>query len=186
MASLNYQNGKFYGTTYSGGANNEGTVFSLTLSGTERVLHSFGASGDAENPRGALLHFGKRFYGTTVNGGTSGDGTVYAITPSGRETVLHSFGGPPDGVAPYDQLAAFQGVLYGTTYDGGSGGCGSSNGCGTIFRITSTGHESVLHSFTSNPDGAHPWAGLVVAKDGMYGTATLGGSGVGTIFRIGR
>ena len=184
MASLIYHNGKFYGTTYSGGANNEGTVFSLTPSGTERVLHSFGSSGDGENPRGALLRLGRLFYGTTVNGGTSGDGTVYAITPSGHETVLHSFSGPPDGVGPYDQLAEFRGTLYGTSYDGGSGGCASSNGCGTIFRITPKGKESILHSFTGNPDGAHPWAGLVVAKGGMYGTATLGGSGVGTIFRI--
>lgn len=150
------------------------------------MLHSFGPSGDGENPRGALLAVGRLFYGTTVNGGTSGDGTVYTITPSGHETVLHSFGGPPDRVAPYDQLLAFRGTLYGTTYDGGSGGCASSNGCGTIFRITPQGKEGILHSFTSNPDGAHPWAGLVEAKGGMYGTATLGGSGVGTIFRIAR
>lgn len=186
MASLIYHNGTFYGTTYNGGADNEGTVFSLTTSGTERVLHSFGSSGDGENPRGALVFFRRFFYGTTVNGGTSGYGTVYAMRPSGRETVLHSFSGPPDGVAPYDRLTAFRGALYGTTYDGGNGGCGSANGCGTIFNITPSGSESVLHSFTSNPDGAHPWAGLVVGKGGLYGAATLGGKGVGTIFRIAR
>jgi uncharacterized repeat protein (TIGR03803 family) len=186
MAALIYDNGTFYGTTYNGGANNEGTVFALTPSGTERVLHSFGSSGDGANPRGAFLRLGRSFYGTTVYGGTSGDGTVYAISKSGHETVLHSFSGPPDGAGPYDQLTAYHGALYGTTYDGGSGGCDSENGCGTIFKITRTGSESVLHNFTSNPDGAHPWAGLVMAKGGMYGTATLGGSGYGTIFRIAR
>jgi uncharacterized repeat protein (TIGR03803 family) len=184
-AGLIAYQGTLYGVTYSGGTGDEGTVFSITTSGTEKVMYSFGSkSGDGANPRGALLHFRDRFYGTTANGGTSGDGTVYSITRSGHESVLHSFTGPPDGVMPIDQLSAVDGVLYGTTYDGGSGGCGSTNGCGTIFEITKSGREHVLYSFTSNPDGAHPWAGVVAAKGGLYGTATLGGKGVGTIFRI--
>ncbi|HEV3092436.1 MAG TPA: choice-of-anchor tandem repeat GloVer-containing protein [Candidatus Cybelea sp.] len=186
MASLIDVDGTLYGTTYGGGTYGDGTVFSLTTSGTESVLHSFGVAGDGANPRAALVAIGKWLYGTTVAGGTSNEGTVFRISTDGREKVLHSFTGPPDGVGPYAPLVSVDRVLYGTTYDGGSGGCASWDGCGAIFRITTSGRESIVYSFTSNPDGAHPWGGVVKGPGGLYGTASLGGTGVGTIFRIAR
>ena len=75
--------GMLYGTTTSGGAyscgylGNCGTVFSVTMGGTERVLHSFGAVGDGENPGAGLINVGGTLYGTTAAGGT-GYGTVLA------------------------------------------------------------------------------------------------------------
>jgi uncharacterized repeat protein (TIGR03803 family) len=184
-ANLIAVHGMLYGTTVNGGTYGEGTVFALTRAGVERPLYSFGgASGDGANPRGGLILVKGTLYGTTLSGGSSDYGTVFEVTTSGAESVLYSFEGPPDGVSPFPGLTSARGVLYGTTYDGGSGGCGSWNGCGAIFKITTSGQERVLYSFKSNPDGAHSWGGVVAAGDKLYGTASLGGTGVGTIFRI--
>jgi uncharacterized repeat protein (TIGR03803 family) len=72
------------------------------------------------------------------------------------------------------------GNLYGTTLIGGS------SGSGTVFKVDTTGKETVLHSFTNAPDGASPYAGLVMDKAGnLYGTTLIGGSsGYGTAFKL--
>ena len=60
-----------------------GTVFSVTLSGQERVLYSFGQEPDGENPQGGLVNLHGVLYGTTGNGGGQpyGGGTVFSILP---------------------------------------------------------------------------------------------------------
>jgi uncharacterized repeat protein (TIGR03803 family) len=89
-------NGTLYGTTGAGGANNAGTVFSITPSGTETVLYSFkGGSGDGAGPEGRLLDVRGTLYGITTSGGEYIDwGTFFSITTSGTETMLYSFGNP--------------------------------------------------------------------------------------------
>ena len=74
--------GNLYGTTWQGGAYNQGTVFELTAAGEEKVLYSFGSqSGDGLVP-GAGLTFDKmgNLYGTTYYGGAYGNGTVFLVT----------------------------------------------------------------------------------------------------------
>jgi uncharacterized repeat protein (TIGR03803 family) len=118
---------------------------------------------------------------------------VFSVTPGGAETVLHSFGGSGDGAGPQAGLLAVKGVLYGTTSAGGSGSCNTGvTGCGTIFSITTTGTEKVLHKF-NGADGSYPLATLVTTGGLLYGT-TLGGgsgscstnsiSGCGTVFSV--
>ena len=70
--------------------------------------------------------------------------------------------------------------LYGTTSSGGA------SGLGTVFKIDTSGTETVLHSFTGSPDGAQPYAGLVMDNSGnLYGTTENGGaSGFGTVFKV--
>lgn len=73
-------NGGFYGTTWSGGANNDGTVFDFnptTLALT--TLYSFSGLSDGRAPYGGLLLMGSNLYGTTSFGGASDDGTVYEL-----------------------------------------------------------------------------------------------------------
>src|SRR5271157_4042098 len=73
------------------------------------------------------------------------------------ESVLHSFPGSPDGANPYAGLVRdAQGNLYGTTFSGGDSACsdGSDFGCGTVFKVDTSGKETVLYSFTGIPDGA--------------------------------
>lgn len=83
--------GTLYGTTMSGGSNNAGTVFSITTSGQETVLHSFGGPGDGVYSVAALLYVNGAFYGTTEYGGASGGGTIFSMTPDGNVKVLHNF-----------------------------------------------------------------------------------------------
>ncbi len=174
-------NGTLYGTTAIGGAHGGGTVFSITTSGTETVLHSFGGSGDGIYPEAGLVNVNGTLYGTTEEGGAHFDyGTVFAITPSGKETVLHSFGGGSgDGTNPYAGLINVNGTLYGTTYFGGT------NGDGTVFAITPSGTEAVLHSFGFHTrDGRNPYSALVSVNGTLYGTTYKGGAGYGTVFSV--
>jgi uncharacterized repeat protein (TIGR03803 family) len=170
-----------YGTTYYGGANSFGTVFSLTPSGTETVLHSFAGheNGDGLEPEAGLISVKGTLYGTTYGGGTYYYGTVFKITRGGTETVLHSFGGSGDGTYPYAGMINVKGTLYGTTVAGGPSTCRyyTLTGCGTVFSITPSGTERVLHSFAGGSgDGANPYAGLINVKGTFYGTTAGGGA----------
>jgi uncharacterized repeat protein (TIGR03803 family) len=176
--------GTLYGTTSGGGKHRYGTVFSVTTGGTEKVLHSFGRFGSGSHacaPHAGLVDVGGTFYGTTVYCGTYNKGTVFSVAPSGATKVLHSFGALGDGVSPDASLIELNGKLYGTTAGGGAYSCG----CGTVFRITASGSEKILHSFGAHPDGAGPYAGLVDVKGTLYGTTGSGGAyGNGTVFSL--
>jgi uncharacterized repeat protein (TIGR03803 family) len=190
--------GNFYGTTYNGGANGDGTVFKINPEGELTTLYSFCAQAncaDGYYPYAGLIQGNDRnFYGTTFYGGTgqschSGCGTVFKISSEGTLTTLHSFD-LTDGAVPYAGLVgANDGNLYGTTGEGGSG-TACDGGCGTVFKISPEGALTTLHSFDVT-DGATPYAGLVQASDrNFYGTTAEGGAGAacsggcGTVFRI--
>jgi uncharacterized repeat protein (TIGR03803 family) len=196
-AGLINVNGTLYGTTEGGGANcgssgGCGTVFSITPSGTETVLHSFaGAPYEGARPTG-LIKIKGTLYGTTLSGGTNNDGTVFSLTPtpSGTVTTLYSFAGAPyDGANPKAGLVNLKGTLYGTTFSGGAK-CSSSSGCGTVFAITPSGAETVLYSFGGGSDGARPVASLINVNGTLYGTTYLGGThcnttgGCGTVYAV--
>jgi uncharacterized repeat protein (TIGR03803 family) len=115
---------------------------------------------------------------------------VIVATPSVQaqtETLLHSFRNWPDGANPQAGLIRdAAGNLYGTTFKGGFKGnsiCG--DGCGTVFKVSKAGKETVLYRFTGS-DGALPTASLVRDKAGnLYGTTLDGGvPGVGTVFKL--
>ena len=198
VANLTNVGGALYGTTtYGGGEINHGTVFRITTSGTETVLHRFGFPSDgAFNPSdgaypdGNLTDVGGVLYGTTHEGGRprGGDGAVFKITTSGTERVIHSFAGARgDGANPAG-LTNMGGTLFGSTYQGGTGGYG------TVFRITTSGAESVLYSFAGGRDGANPNSGLTSVGGVLYGTSQYGGTspinlftvGLGTVFSLSR
>jgi uncharacterized repeat protein (TIGR03803 family) len=176
--------GNFYGTTYFGGSNGFGTVFKVTPSGTETVLYSFAGGSDGANPYAGVTEGSDgNFYGTTYQGGVSGHGSVFKLTPNGTETVLYSFaGGSSDGANPEAGVTqGSDGNLYGATYLGGAGNFG------TVFQLTLSGTETILHTFAGgNSDGANPSANLVQGNDGnLYGSSYTGGTnGIGTFFKV--
>jgi uncharacterized repeat protein (TIGR03803 family) len=135
-------NGDFYGTTYGGGTDDDGTVFQITASGTLTLLHSFGYTTDGAFPYGALVQATNGdLYGTTYEGGRAGYGTLFKIAAGGTLHALHEFGSP-DGAYPEGALIeATNGELYGTTYQGGA------NGDGAIFDATLVGAVTPLYSF---------------------------------------
>src|ERR1035438_5034302 len=97
-------------------------------------------------------------------------------------TNLYSFTGGYNSASPVAGLVqGTDGNLYGTTYWGGT------NGLGTVFKISTSGTQTSLYSFTDGNDGASPWAApLVQGSDGsLYGTAVGGGTnGFGTVFQV--
>ena len=182
-AGLINVNETLYGTTSGGGAiggsGSSGTVFAVTTSGKEMLLHTFGSPGDGAIPRAGLVNVNGTLYGTTFSGGTHNKGTVFAITTSGAETVLHSFRGYPDGAHPWAGLLNVNGTLYGTTYGGGA------HHRGTVFAIPTSGKETVLYSFGYRPGGANPKAALIDVNGTLYGTTSRGGAdGQGTVFSL--
>lgn len=151
-----------------------------------QVLYRFADGYDGAYPSAALIDVDGVFYGTTPNGGTDNRGTVFSITTNGTENVLYSFGNSPDGESPYASLLDVKGTLYGTTVSGGKYFNYSSNDYGgTVFSISTTGEEHVLHSFGNGSDGQEPFAGLIDVKGTLYGTTESGGKyGYGTVFSI--
>jgi uncharacterized repeat protein (TIGR03803 family) len=117
--------GNFYGTTYSGGSNADGTVFKITSSGTLTTLYSFCSQPsctDGYSPYAGLVQGSDtNFYGTTSVGGAHGFGTVFKISSQSPYTLttLHSFS-VADGTSPQAGLMlASDGNFYGTTVGGG-------------------------------------------------------------------
>ncbi len=167
--------GNLYGMTMGGGTNGNGAVIKITLAGSESVMHSFGSAGDGAFPQGDLIQASDgNFYGMTWSGGAIQNGAVIKITPGGVESVLYSLSSiSGDGWNPIGNLVeASDGNFYGMTPDGGA------HGYGAIIRITSTGAESVLHSFTGpGGDGYMPNGNLIQAIDGnLYGMTWQGGA----------
>jgi uncharacterized repeat protein (TIGR03803 family) len=174
--------GNFYGTTVYGGVGEDGpgTIFKITPSGTYTQLYSFCAEANCAD--GERSYFAPvqgndgNFYGAANSGGTFGSGVIYKLTASGKYSVIYNFcnfenGACPEGSYPYAISKDAEGNFVGTA-DGGT------SGYGVIFKITPSGHYTVLHSFA--PDGNVGWAGtpLTLASDGnLYGTFNGGGSG---------
>lgn len=178
--------GSLYGTTYLGGPANVGVVYKLDSSGSETVRYSFTGGADGGNPyAGVILDSAGNLYGTTVTGGPQqggcyvrGCGVVYKVTPSGQETVLYAFQDAPDGAFPQaGVIADAAGNLYGTTPNGGYSRCNANKGCGVVYKIDPSGHETVLYTFTGGSDGTAPAGGVIADTAGnLYGTTDSGGA----------
>ena len=173
--------GNFYGTASNGGNDTRGSIFKITPAGVFTVLHLFSGP-DGGNPQGALLQTSDgTFYGTTTSGnGTASSGNVFKMTADGTVTSLHDFTTGSDGASPHAGLIlGTDGNLYGTASGGGD------FGYGTVFRITTAGVLTTLHSF-NNTDGVDPQAPLCAGADGfLYGTTQQGGANSnGTVFKI--
>jgi uncharacterized repeat protein (TIGR03803 family) len=183
--------GNLYGTTIFGGNFGYGTVLKVDTAGTETVLYSFTGGMDGANPNGGVVRdaLSGNLYGTTAGGGALGCGTVFKVDEKGNETVLYSFTGTgADGANPNGGVVRdAQGNLYGTTWKGGA------SSYGTVFKVDTTGTETVLYSFKFiGGDGGYPTAGVVRdAQGNLYGTTTLGGDlacnpslGCGTVYKV--
>ena len=177
------------------------TVSMQSPSAKFRVLYTFEGKMDGGNPNGGLVQDAAgNLYGTTYDGGDlncsngifPGCGVVFKLDRAGHESVLYRFkGGPGDGGYPCAEgvIRDSSGNLYGTTCYGGAF---ANNGI--VFKLDSSGHETVLHSFTGGDDGGVPKAGLVRdAAGNLFGSTYYGGSsacndgtgvGCGVVFKI--
>ncbi|MBV8196722.1 MAG: hypothetical protein JO263_01185 [Candidatus Eremiobacteraeota bacterium] len=192
--------GTLYGTTAYGGGSPAcgggcGVAYELTPAGKgswkESVLHAFDKSDGAVPVANLIPDARGNLYGSANAGGLggcqNGCGTLFALAraPHGRWSfsIIYDFqlqtGAGPSGNMVFDA----SGNLYGTTVIGGT------YGWGVVFKLAPQANHkwtySVLHAFSSTPDGAEP-SGLVRSADGrLYGTTIGGGaSGLGTVFEL--
>jgi uncharacterized repeat protein (TIGR03803 family) len=184
--------GNLYGTTETGGngqsPQGSGVVFKVDTAGMESVLYTFTGGADGGSPQaGLVMDSAGNLYGTTPGGGMdtcpfhTPCGVVFELDTVGTETVLHSFTGGSDGADPRAGLIRDSaGNLYGTAYNGGS------SKVGVVFKLDSSGTETVLHNFKNGPDGGYPEAGLLRDSAGnLYGTTDSGGThGKGVTFKL--
>jgi uncharacterized repeat protein (TIGR03803 family) len=168
-----------------------GTIFEIT-GDTREVRYSFCVQpncADGAVPNGQLVVDSEfNLYGTTQFGGANSEGTIFKLAPNGTLTVLYSFcahlkkGICTDGAVPLAGLIMdANGNLFGTAKVGGEKICKIPTGCGVVFKLTSGGQYSVLHTFgdrTDGHDGAYPEASVTVDNSGnLYGTTLRGGNG---------
>lgn len=180
--------GNFYGTTYWGGTYGVGTVFKLDTTGTLTVLHTFrGRDGSTPSGSAPLIWDGAgNLYGTTTLGGANNLGTVFVLNPVTNEyRVIHDFAGETDGALPWAGLVRDSyGNLYGTAVGGGNYTC-STAGCGVVFKLSRSGEETILHTFTG-AEGGHPYSTLIRDRSGNLYASTLygGANSAGVVFKV--
>lgn len=182
------QQGNLYGTSQSGGLNNDGTVFMVTPGGDVTTLHSFDGS-DGQRPVSGLARDRENnLYGTTASGGSfTWYGTVYRLAPDGTETLLYSFPGKyPFGNYPiYPVVLDPRNNLYGvTTFTDNN----FNTSGGAIFKLTAAGKFTIRYQFCDFlpcPNGDGPSA-LVLDKAGnLYGATGGGGANnAGNVFEL--
>jgi uncharacterized repeat protein (TIGR03803 family) len=185
-------NGNIYGDTGYGGdpsCNSTfnppgcGTVYKVTPSGDETILHAFTGVPDGQDPVTTPAVSGQDVFGTTSVGGvvcssdSNGCGTVFELNQNGDKIAQYSFRGTPDASFPYAGVIVVNGVILGTGYFGGT------YGQGAVFALkfgktNVPPSDTVLHSFAGGSnDGAYPDAALVPASGSLFGTTIYGGPG---------
>lgn len=196
--------GYFYGTASGGtGAFCQqtggcGTVFKLTAQGVLTTIYSFCSQPNCTDGYGSgsglIQAVDGNLYGVSGSGLHNG-GTIFKITPKGALTTLYSFcalANCADGTLPTPLVQGTDGNFYGATiYGGGGASCYiSGNGCGSLFKLTSTGVLTTLYSFcplggATCPDGASPQQ-LTQGTDGNFYAVTYqgGSTGYGTSFKL--
>jgi uncharacterized repeat protein (TIGR03803 family) len=191
---LQAHDGNLYGTTTTGGANNCGTFYQVSLAGTFTVLHSFcEVAEDVFNAQGPLATFEPNgapsdpIFGTAASGGLHGAGALFEFIPPNTYKVAHSFCSEPncaDGANPKSglqfALLSNWGSWVGTTEYGGS------NNAGVIFvanRFGSIGSgvgvSGIFYNFCSLPncaDGGNPTSAPLIAFARFYGVTGAGGA----------
>lgn len=172
-------NGKFYGTTYTGGTGN-GTIFSyIPGAGAVVTEHSF-SNTDGSSPTTAIVQGSDgKLYGTVAGGGANSNGVIYSFDIAGPTyTVLHNFTAASEGELPTELFEASNGTFYGLTGTNGLGGYG------TIFSYDPVATSfSVKHSFSVS-ESSFAYCGFKEASPGyLYAMSSAGGTnGFGNIF----
>jgi uncharacterized repeat protein (TIGR03803 family) len=197
VALIQASDGNFYGVTQTSFASHSntvhlagGTIFKITASGQFTLLYTFkqntttGFYDQGSIPNSIAEGSDGNLYGAAGGGPNAASaGVLFKISKSGTGfKVIENYcttcttGGFPDNI-----IAAPDGNLYGTTTAGGAFSC-QGLGCGVVFRLTTAGGYTVLHSFTGGSDTQAP-LGVIYGSDGnLYGTTS--GTVTGTIFRV--
>ncbi len=170
--------GNLYGASWNTAFKFNTTTLAFTL------LHSFSGGLDGRLPKGTTLDSAGNLYGNTYLGGLTGYGLVYKIDANHNYSVLYNFRGGSDGGYPLGNIARdSSGNIYGAAFAGGASqsyfGCESSGGCGVVFKVSPSGQETVLYSFTGFGDGGGGQGVLLDSSNHIYGYTTKLGTFLG-------
>lgn len=169
-------NGKLYGMTMQGGANEVGVIFEFDPN-TYEYAKKFDfdiINGSSPLTNSLTLARNGRFYGMTNSGGSFGYGVIFEFDPNGNGyTKLFDFDGASVGGFPYgDLVQAINGKLYGMAILGGD------HNEGVLFEfdpLTSLYTKKI--DFQLSVNGAYPLNSLIQATNKkLYGRTGLGGA----------
>lgn len=175
-------NGKFYGTTQTGGVYGEGVIFQYDPANDDYIqVYNFSGP-EGAFPVGPMLLYNGKFYGLTRSGGASSAGVLFSFDPtSGNFNKEADFEAASTGSAPIGYLTLFNNKFYGITSSGGA------NNVGVLFEFDPS--KSVGSNLTDKYDfdtnSSSPKGELVVYGSLLYGTTSAGGvDNIGTIFEF--
>ncbi len=162
-------NGKLYGMTQFGGANNWGVLFEFDpTTSTYTKIFDFNGVSNGASPKGSLIQANNgNLYGVTQLGGLNNKGVLFEFNPATSTYIKKlDFDGVNYGDKPNDNLIqASNSNLYGTTQFGGV------NNIGVLFEynITTSTYTKKLDFNIAN-NGGEPTGGLTQAGNGkLYG-----------------
>lgn len=166
-------NNKLYGTTLSGGINDDGIIYEYNLgTNTYQILHEFEQSTGINPVRSLVFTDENTLMGHTAEGGDFNHGVIYKLDiTTGTYTKVFDFDGT-NGSLPFGNMAVGDNnKLYGTTDEGGT------NNKGVLFQFDpNTLSYTKLHDFNT-PDGETHVNGLIYGSNGLiYGMAAQGGA----------
>ena len=175
--------GRLYGTTYGGGANDAGTVFGINKNGSGfAIVHDFAVADGYQPAAEPLEGSDGGLYVPTRFGGNANAGVVCRMNKNGAGFfILHHFpaSGTNDGRIPSSRLAAGPGgFLYGTTESGGLFGEDDLfSGAGVVYRVTTDGDiYNVVRRFEAGlGDGVKPRNVFLGFDGNVYGTSQNAG-----------
>ncbi len=176
--------GNFYGTTQSGGAMGQGTVFKFTSTGLLTTFHNFTGGAEGGSPEAALIQARDgNLYGLTRVGGTHSRGTIFKISLTGLLSTFYNF--TTDLGPQFPLVQSYDANFYGVSAAGGI------NNGGIVFKLTPTGVFTTLWDFAPDELGEFPIGPIIQAADGHnYGITSFGGmpfpfpGGNGAVFRF--
>lgn len=177
QSGLTLANGKFYGVTNGGGANDVGLLFEYDpVNDTYTRKHDFDGTNGSYPYSALVLANNGLLYGLTYQGGTNDYGVLYSYDPViNTFTNLISLSSSLGGRAQGNLMQASNGKLYGLTMLGGA------NSGGTLIEYTIAGN--VLSKKVDLPTGSSPTGELTESGGLLFGLTYGGGSnGVGTLF----
>jgi uncharacterized repeat protein (TIGR03803 family) len=182
-----------YGTAGTGGRDDFGTLWSLTMRTPKTPKLSTLVTFNGNNGRlplgGLQLDGSGNLYGTTYYGGKYDAGTVFVNHRDKGSQIVHAFkgGAKGDGLYAGVVLAGYSdGIhLVGATFYGGDLNIDSNNGCGTVYDIDLTARNkfSVLHTFIGT-DGCNPASTPSTFGGRLYGTTVYGGPVSGSPYSL--
>jgi uncharacterized repeat protein (TIGR03803 family) len=167
-------NGKLYGTTTRGGANDAGVLFEYDPTTNAYLKKVDFTISNGKLPQGVLLKASNgMLYGLTMQGGVNNSGVIFEYDAgSNTFTKKIDLSYSPDGAYPLSSLTRIPGgKTYGVTSSGGA------NGLGTLFEYDAvTGNLISLVQFSGTANGAEANGKVVQGANGnLYGMTYRGG-----------